>query len=90
MVMGRDLCSKGCGLESQHRILDGHFITLICSQNNNDCLKKTKKKRKRGRGWPIGLYHQTGLTYPVISGSSVWIATTVASYFSTIFPSPQR
>ena len=25
MVMGDDSCSKGCGFESQHHILDGHF-----------------------------------------------------------------
>ena len=25
VVMGGDLCSEGCGFESRHRILDGHF-----------------------------------------------------------------
>ena len=29
VVMGRDSCFKGHGLESQHRILDGHFVTFI-------------------------------------------------------------
>ena len=29
MVMGGDSCSKGCGLESQHRILNGHFSNLF-------------------------------------------------------------
>ena len=30
VVMGRDSCSEGRGFESRCRILDGHFITLIC------------------------------------------------------------
>ena len=30
-----------------------HFSTLICCKNCIVCLKKTKNKRKRGRGWPI-------------------------------------
>ena len=25
VVMGGDSCSEGCGFESQHRILNGHF-----------------------------------------------------------------
>ena len=25
MVMGGDSCSEGCGFESKHCILDGHF-----------------------------------------------------------------
>ena len=29
------------------------FFTLICCNNCIVCLKKTKNKRKRGRGWPI-------------------------------------
>ena len=29
VVMGRDSSSKGCGFESQHHILDGHFSTFI-------------------------------------------------------------
>ena len=32
VVMGGDSRSEGCGLESQHRILDGHFSTLIFSK----------------------------------------------------------
>ena len=54
VVMGKDSHSKGCGFESRHRILDGHFFTYICCKNCNDvCLKKTENKLKRGRGWPI-------------------------------------
>ena len=30
MVMGGDSYSEGCGFESQHRRLDGHFFTYIC------------------------------------------------------------
>ena len=29
MVMGRDSHSKGCGFESRHRILDGHFSHVV-------------------------------------------------------------
>ena len=29
MVMGGDSRSKGCEFESQHRILDGHFLTYL-------------------------------------------------------------
>ena len=32
VVMRGDSCSEGCGFESQHRILNGHFFTLICCQ----------------------------------------------------------
>ena len=28
VVMGGDSCSEGCGFESQHRILDGHFFHI--------------------------------------------------------------
>ena len=33
VVMGGDSLSKGCGFESRHRILDGHFFTYICCKN---------------------------------------------------------
>ena len=56
MVREWDSCSDGRGFISQHRILDGHFSTLICYKNCFDvCLKKTETKRKRSRGWPIFL-----------------------------------
>ena len=52
--MGGYSCSEGCGFESQHHILDGHFFTYICCKNCNDvCLKRHKIKNKRDRGWPI-------------------------------------
>ena len=48
-VMGGDSCSEGRGFESQHRILDEHFFTLICCKNWMDvCLKKIENKRKGG------------------------------------------
>ena len=28
--MGGDLCPEGCGFESQHCILDGHYFTFVC------------------------------------------------------------
>ena len=33
VVMGRDSRSKGCGFESRHRILDGHFSHIIVVKN---------------------------------------------------------
>ena len=52
VVMWLDSCFEGCGFESQLRILDGHFFTLVCCKNSNVCWKKTENKRKRGGGWP--------------------------------------
>ena len=50
MVIGGDSCSEGCGFESWHRILDGHFFTLICCKICNDvCLKRPKINNKRPR-----------------------------------------
>ena len=46
LVMGRDSHSKGCGFESRHRILDGHFFTYICCKNCNVCLKRPKINEK--------------------------------------------
>ena len=47
MVMGGYLRSKGHGFESQYRILDGHFFTIICCKNCNVCLKRHKYIKKR-------------------------------------------
>ena len=44
LVMGVDSCLKGCGFESQRRILDGHFFTLICCKKCIVCLKKHEKE----------------------------------------------
>ena len=47
MVMGRDSHSKGCGFESRHCILDGHFFKYICCKNCSDvCLKRAKMNEK--------------------------------------------
>ena len=46
MVMGGDSRSKGRRLESQRRILDGHFFTLICCKNCIVYLQRTKIKEK--------------------------------------------
>ena len=40
VVIGGDSCYEGCGFESLHRILDGHFFTFICCKNCNFCLKR--------------------------------------------------
>ena len=47
--MGDDSCSKGCGFESQHRILDGHFFTLIYCRNCIVCLKRPKINETEAR-----------------------------------------
>ena len=50
VVMGRESQSDGCGFESQHYLLEGHFFTLICYKNCPVCWKKIEKlKRKRPR-----------------------------------------
>ena len=49
---GRDSCSKGRGIKSQHRILDGHF-SFICCKNCNVCLKKTKINENEAWGDPL-------------------------------------
>ena len=41
MVVGGDSCSEGRGFESQHRILDGHFLHICCV---DVCLKMTENK----------------------------------------------
>ena len=46
MVMGDNSCSKGCGFKSRHRILDGHFFTLICCRDCTVCLKRSKINEK--------------------------------------------
>ena len=46
MVKGRDSLIEGCEFESQCRILDGHFFTVICCKNCNVFLKKTKINEK--------------------------------------------
>ena len=50
VVMGGDSCSKGCGFESQHRILDGQFSHSFVVKI---VMFVWKDKLKRGRGWPI-------------------------------------
>ena len=40
VVMGGDSCPEGRRFESQHGILDGHFVTYICCGNCNVCLKR--------------------------------------------------
>ena len=50
MVMGDDSCSKGCGFESQRRIMDRYFFTLICCKNCIVCLKRPKINKKEEKG----------------------------------------
>ena len=53
MVMGGDSRSKGRGFESQRRILDGHFFTLICCKNCIVCLKRLKRNEKEAGVGPF-------------------------------------
>ena len=53
VVMGVDSRSKGRGFESQRRILDGHFFTLICCKNCIVCLKRPKINEKEAGVGPI-------------------------------------
>ena len=46
MVMSDDSCLRGCGFESWHRTLDGHFFALICCKNCIVCLKRPKRNEK--------------------------------------------
>ena len=50
---GYDSCLKGCGFESQHRILVGHFFTLICCKNCIVCLKRPKINGKEAGVGPF-------------------------------------
>ena len=47
VVMGGDSCSEGCGFESQHQILDGHFFTYFC------LFEKTKINEKEAGDGPF-------------------------------------
>ena len=53
MVMGDDLCSKGCGFESRRHTLDRHFFTWICSKNCIVCLKRPKINEKEAGVGPF-------------------------------------
>ena len=53
MDMGGDSCSKGCGFEYQHCILDVHFFAIISCKNCNVCLKKTKINEKVAEDSPF-------------------------------------
>ena len=54
VVKGRDSHTEGCGFESRHHILDGHFSTCICCKNCNDvCLKRPKINEKEAGVGPF-------------------------------------
>ena len=50
VVKGGDSSSEGCGFESQHHILDGHFFTYICCKILKCLFEKTKNKKEPGDG----------------------------------------
>ena len=51
--MGGDSCSKGCKLESRHRILDGHFFNIHIVVKFVMFVWKDENKWKKDRGWPF-------------------------------------
>ena len=53
VVMGDDSCLEGCWFESQCRILDGHFFTLMCCKNCIFCLKRLKINEKEAGVGPF-------------------------------------
>ena len=53
MVMGGDSCLRGFGFKSQLRILNGHFIALICCKNYIVCLKRLKINEKEAGVGPF-------------------------------------
>ena len=53
VVMGEDWYSKGCEIKSQHRILDGHFFTLICCNISMVCSKRLKINKKEAEDDPF-------------------------------------
>ena len=53
MVMGDKSICRGCGFESQYRILDGNDVFHIdLLKNCVVCLKKTKNKQKEAEVGP--------------------------------------
>ena len=50
--MGGDSCSEGCGFESQHHILDGHFSHLLAVKIVT-LFEKTKINEKEARDGPF-------------------------------------
>ena len=56
VVMERDSRSEGCGFESRHCILDGHFFTYTCRKNCNAvCLKRPKINEKQAGVGPFNI-----------------------------------
>ena len=51
--MGGDSHSKGCGFESQHRILDGHFSHIFVVKICNVCLQRPKVNEKEAGVGPF-------------------------------------
>ena len=53
MVMGSDSCLKGRGFESQRRLLDEYFFTLVCCKNCTVSLKRPKINEKEAEVGPF-------------------------------------
>ena len=51
--MGDNSYLRGRGFESQRRLLDGHFFTLICCKNCIVCLKRPKINEKEAEVGPF-------------------------------------
>ena len=53
VVMGSDSCFESCEFESQHRILDRHFLHKLVIKFVMFVLKDRKLMRKRGGDGPF-------------------------------------
>ena len=70
MVMDDNSCSKGCGFESQCRILDEHYFTLICCKNCIVCLKRPKINEKEAG---VGPFFKASIPPPMIQISTSYL-----------------
>ena len=69
VVMWGNSCSEGRGFESQHRILDWHFVACICCKCCIVCLKKTKINEKDDPFFKQNFRH---ISFSNIPFSNVW------------------
>ena len=58
-------CTKGHGFESQHHILGRPIYIVICCNNCNVCLKKTKRKEKEAGDCQFNFYWRQCLSEAV-------------------------
>ena len=88
--MGGESCSEGCGFESQHCILDGHFSHIFVVKIVM-FVWKDENKLKRGRGWPFfnsfSQIENLKLTLPIYSSVQESSAASSWCSWSSSLPS---